>query len=57
MNSISADQLLNDFKLGVKFWNQFVELSKVVNEVDKSLIDDGYLKLIIEADELVKRFS
>ncbi|KAG7666027.1 uncharacterized protein J8A68_000457 [[Candida] subhashii] len=57
MNSISADQLLNDFKSGVKFWNQFVELSKVVNEVDKSLIDDGYLKSIIEADELVKRFS
>ncbi|RLV96171.1 Protein MKT1 [Spathaspora sp. JA1] len=55
VNSITSNQLLSDFAAGVKFWNQFINLVKVVNELDKGLISDEYYKEIIEADELLNK--
>lgn len=56
VNSITTNQLLHDFDEGVEFWKLFIELIKVANEVDKTVISDAYLKEILDTNEWMGQF-
>lgn len=56
INSVSADQLLSDFDSGLKFWSKFIDLVKIIHELDSTLIDNSYYTDIIDADEWLKTF-
>lgn len=56
VNSITTNQLLHDFDEGIEFWKLFIELIKVANEVDKSVISDAYLNEMMSTDDWMKQF-
>ncbi|KAG2733145.1 hypothetical protein G9P44_004135 [Scheffersomyces stipitis] len=56
VNSFSANQLLGDIDSGVEFWNMFVALAKIINEEDKTLLNDDYYEGIVSTDEFLKSY-
>ncbi|KAL6451845.1 MKT1 Post-transcriptional regulator MKT1 [Candida maltosa Xu316] len=56
VNAVTKDQLISDFENSVGFWDKFVKLSVIVNDTDKTLISDAFLKEIKETDEFVHKF-
>ncbi|RCK62499.1 Protein MKT1 [Candida viswanathii] len=55
-NAIAKDQLAQDFKRSVAFWNNFVALSEIANGVDKNLVSDKFLGEIKDTDEFLQKY-
>lgn len=52
-NSVSSEQLLGDFALGVLLWKKFVQFAGIANR--EGLIEDAYLGVIKSADEWLQK--